>query len=167
VAQQNVRFRVHSCRAFGQVERQLMPPAALSVEVKLSASRIHDDVEIEHTISELGSAAGGGLIVLPDTSTNTRSSLIIALTAQHRVPAIYAWRFQAAAGGLISYGADLADSFRAAASYVDRILKGTKPADLPVQTPTKFELAINLKPAKAVGLQVPQNLLATADQIIE
>ena len=137
--------------------------AALSLGISLNASRFHDDFEIERTIAELGRARGGGLIVLPDPFTNTRSALIIGLAAKHRVPAVYAWRFQAISGGLISYGVDLAESFRASASYVDRILRGEKPASLPVQAPTKFSLVVNLKTAKALGLTVPPGLPPPAE----
>jgi putative ABC transport system substrate-binding protein len=104
---------------------------------------------------------------MPDAFTNTHSLRIIELTARHQLPAIYAYRFQAVNGGLISYGVDLADSLRAAASYVDRILRGEKPANLPVQAPTKFSLVINLKTTKALGLTVPDKLLALADEVIE
>jgi len=142
-------------------------PVALSSGVKLTASRIQNDFQIERTIAELGSAPGGGLIVLPDPLTNTRSALIIDLAAKYRVPAIYAWRFQAFGGGLISYGVDLAESFRASASYVDRILRGEKPASLPVQAPTKFSLVVNLKTAKTLGLTVPATILSSATEVIE
>ena len=141
--------------------------AARSLGMELTASRVRKDTEIEHAIIALGSISGGGLIVLPDPTTNTRSALIIGLAAQHRLPAIYAWRFQAVGGGLISYGCDLAESFRGGASYVDRILRGEKPATLPVQMPTKFSLVVNLKTAKALGLEVPPTLLARADEVIE
>ena len=141
--------------------------AALPLGIKLTASRIRDDVETANAIAELGSSPGGGLIVLPDQSTNTRSALIIGLAAQHSLPAIYAYPFQVVGGGLISYGPDLANSFRAAASYVDRILRGEKPASLPVQATTKFSLVVNLKTAKALGLEVPPTLLARADEVIE
>ncbi len=141
--------------------------AALSLGLKLSASPIHNDPEIERAITTLTSVPGGGLIVLPEAFTNTHSARIIELTAQHRLPAIYAYRVQAASGGLIAYGTDLADSFRAAASYAHRIIRGDKPANLPVQTPTKFSLVINLKTATALGLDVPSTLLARADEVIE
>jgi putative tryptophan/tyrosine transport system substrate-binding protein len=141
--------------------------AARSLGMELIASRVRNDTEIEHAIWGLGGSSGGGLIVLPDPTTNTRSALIIALAAQHRLPAIYAWRFQAVGGGLISYGCDLAESFRGAASYVDRILRGEKPTTLPVQMPTKFSLVVNLKTAKALGLELPATVLARADEVIE
>ena len=140
--------------------------AARSLGMELSASRVRNDIEIEHAIIALGGSRGG-LIVLPDPTTNTRNALIIGLAAQYRVPAIYAWRFQALGGGLISYGCDLAQSFRDAASYVDRILRGEKPATLPVQMSTKFSLVLNLKTAKALGLDVPWSLQQRADELIE
>jgi putative tryptophan/tyrosine transport system substrate-binding protein len=141
--------------------------AAASLGIRLTASRFQNDFEIERAIAELGSASGGGLIVLPDPLTNTRSTLIIGLAAKHRVPAIYAWRFHAFGGGLISYGIDLAELFRASASYLDRILRGEKPGSLPVQAPTKFSLVINLKTARALGLEIQPTLLARADEAIE
>jgi len=135
--------------------------------MRLSASRFHNDFDIEQAIAEIGNAPGGGLIVLPEPITNIRSEVIIGLAAKYRVPTIYAWRFQVFGGGLISYGVDLADSFRAAASYVDRILKGEKPAGLPVQAPTKFSLIVNLQTAKALGLTVPTSILLRATEVIE
>ena len=108
-----------------------------------------------------------GLIVLPDPSTNSHRKLIVELAARYRVPSIHALRAATADGGLMSYGVDLPDLFRQAAAYGDRILKGAKPADLPVQLPTKFELAINLKTAKALSLEIPPTLLALADEVIE
>ena len=109
----------------------------------------------------------GGLIVLANPTATVHRNLIVALAAQHQLPAIYPYRYFVGGGGLISYGADICDLYRRAASYVDRILKGEKPADLPVQKPTKFELVINLKTAKALGLDVPPTLLARADEVIE
>ena len=108
-----------------------------------------------------------GLIVLPDPSTNSHRKLIVELAARHRLPAIHALRGATRDGGLMSYGVDLPDVFRQAATYADRILKGDKPGDLPVQLPTKFELVINLKTANALGLIVPDKLLALADEVIE
>jgi ABC-type uncharacterized transport system substrate-binding protein len=141
--------------------------SARTFGMELAAARIHNDADIGRAIAALGSTPGGGLIVLPETTTNIRSELIIALAARHRVPAIYAFRYQATSGGLISYGVDVADSFRAAASYADRILRGEKPADLPVQAPTKFVLVTNLKTATALGLTVPTSILLRADEVIE
>jgi putative tryptophan/tyrosine transport system substrate-binding protein len=105
--------------------------------------------------------------VLPDPVTNTHSALIISLAAQYRVPTIYAWQFRALAGGLISYGTDIADSFRAAASYADRIIRGEPAASLPVQTPTNFYLVINRKTARSLGLDLPFSIVTTADEVIE
>ena len=141
--------------------------AAPSFAVKPIGALIHDPAEIEGTMSALGSGADGGLIVLPDAFTDVHREQIIALAARHRVPTIYGYRYFTAAGGLISYGPNSADMYRRAAAYVDRILKGEKPADLPVQRTTTFELAINLKTAKALGLNVPANLLALVDEVIE
>ena len=124
-------------------------------------------VENATDIASFASARNGGLVVLPDVTTAVHRDLIIALAARHRVPAVYFARYFVAAGGLMSYGNDLVDVFRQAASYVDRILRGDKPADLPVQAATKFETIINLKTAKALGLTVPPGLLVAADEVIE
>jgi putative tryptophan/tyrosine transport system substrate-binding protein len=140
-------------------------PASLAVE--LSASPMRDEAEIEATITTFARESAGGLIVAPDAFINTRRRLIMALAERHRLPAIYGFRQFVTEGALISYGPDTADIVRRAASYVDRILKGEKPADLPVQAPTKYELVINLKTAKALGLEVPPTLLARADEVIE
>ena len=124
--------------------------------------------EIERGIAMLARSANGGLIVVgPTSSVQLHRNLIIALAAWHRLPAVYGSLVWSKMGGLISYGADALDQYRRAASYVDRILKGEKPADLPVQAPTKYELVINLKTAKALGLEVPATLLARADEVIE
>ena len=129
--------------------------AASSFAVELIAVEVHDDAEIERAISTLAREPGGGLIVFPDSFNAVHRRTIIALVEQYRLPAIYFFRYFAVDGGLISYGPDEIDLFRRTASYVDRILKGEKPADLPVQQPTKFQLVINLKTAKALGLTVP------------
>jgi putative tryptophan/tyrosine transport system substrate-binding protein len=126
-----------------------------------------NDAEIEEIFSTLGQDQTDGLIVLPDTSTTTYSTLISVLALRRRVPAIYPYRDFIVSGGLLSYGVDREDLYRRAASYVDRVLKGEKPADLPVQAPTKFELVINLKTAKSLGLAIPETLLATADEVIQ
>ena len=123
--------------------------------------------QIERGVSAFAGSANGGLIVTASPLITTHRDLIIALAARHKLPAIYYDRFFANAGGLISYGTDIVDQYRRAAGYVDRILKGEKPADLPVQTPTKYETAINLKTAKALGLDVPATLVARADEVIE
>jgi ABC-type uncharacterized transport system substrate-binding protein len=144
-----------------------MEAAASSLEVKLVHARVHSDAEIESTVAAIGREPGAGLIVLPDAFTSARRKSIIALTIVHRLPAISAFRFFPADGGLMSYGVDIPDQFWRASSYVDRILKGEKPADLPVQQPTKFEFVINLKTVKALGLTVPPQLLALANEVIE
>ena len=125
------------------------------------------DRDIERIISALGGEQGGSLIVVPDTFTDVRRDLIIALIARHRLPAVYPYTHFAKSGGLMAYGPDPAHMFGRTADYVDRILRGEKPADLPVQQPNKFELVVNLKTAKALGLEVPPTLLARADEVIE
>jgi putative ABC transport system substrate-binding protein len=141
--------------------------AAPSLGVELTLIDVRDPGGLERAVEAFAHGANGGLIVPAGTSATIRRNLIIALAAQHRLPAIYPARYYVVDGGLISYGPDFVDQYRLAAGYVDRILKGEKPADLPVQAPTKYELAINLKTAKALGLTVPQSLLATADEVIE
>ncbi len=141
--------------------------AARSLAMEVTASRVRNDAEIEQAIAGLASGPGAGLIVLPETTTNARSGVIIAAAAHHRVPAIYAFRYQATGGGLISYGVDIADLFRGAAAYVNHIFRGQKPADLPVQAPARFRLVVNLKTAKALGLTVPTTTLLRADEVIE
>jgi len=141
--------------------------AAPSFGVEISPIGVRNAAEIERGISAFASGPNGGLIVLPVPTTVIHRNLIIKLAAQHRLPAVYNSRYWIADGGLVSYGADVLDQYRRTAGYVDRILNGTKPADLPVQAPTKFELVINLKTAKALGLTVPDSLLARADEVIE
>jgi putative ABC transport system substrate-binding protein len=141
--------------------------AATSLGMELIASGAEDGPQIERIVAEAGRGRDGGLMTLPDFSTGIHRELIIALAARHRVPGVYHYRFFAASGGLMSYGIDITEQFREAASYVDRILRGEKPADMPVQAPTKYELVINLKTAKAMGLTVPETLLARADEVIE
>jgi len=135
--------------------------------VELSPVGLRDVSEIESSVAAFARRSNGGLIVVASALATVHRELIIALAARHRLPAVYPFRFFIAAGGLVSYGPDLADQFRRTASYVDRILNGEKPADLPVQAPTKYELVINLKTAKALGLTVPDKLLALADEVIE
>jgi len=140
---------------------------APSLGVELSPVDVRDAGEIERAVTAFASGLNGGLIVTASGSATGHRQPIIALAARHRLPAVYSGRHYATAGGLISYGPDLNDQFRRAAGYVDRILKGEKPADLPVQAPTKYELVVNLKTAKALGLDVPPTLLSTADEVIE
>jgi ABC-type uncharacterized transport system substrate-binding protein len=135
--------------------------------VRLTPADMQGPAEIEHTIEAFAREPNGGLIVLPGPISIAHRELITALAARHRLPAAYAFRFFVTGGGLVSYGIDSAEQSRQAAGYVDRILKGENPGDLPVQQPTKFELVINLKTAKALGLDVPPSLLARADEVIE
>ena len=139
--------------------------AAPSLHVEVIPAPVHNDAEIESAITTL--VPGTGLIVMPDIFILAHREQILALADRHRLPAAYAYRLFAASGGLLSYGTDLTDLFRRAPRYVDRILTGTKPAELPVQQPTKFELVINLKTAKTLGLNVPLSLQAGADEVIE
>jgi len=141
--------------------------SARSAGVQPGVNAVRSARELEDAIVALGRAGQSGLIAAPDSFNIVHRERIIALTAEYRVPTIYPYRFAVSEGGLISYGIDLVDLFRRTAVYVDRILKGAKPAELPVQAPVKFELAINLKTARALGLDVPPTLLATADEVIE
>jgi putative ABC transport system substrate-binding protein len=141
--------------------------ATSSFAVQVSAAPVHGKDEIEGVIAAQARDPGGGLIVMPDVFNDVNRELIIALAARYSVPTIYFNRFFSEPGGLISYGDVRSEQFRLAAGYIDRALKGEKPADLPVQVPTKFELIINLKTAKALGLTIPDKLLATADEVIE
>jgi ABC-type uncharacterized transport system substrate-binding protein len=158
VDQQNPTWRLHV---------PAVVAAAPSFMVQVTATRISNPAEIAHAIDSFGGMRDVGMIGLPGAVNQNYRELIIALAAKHRMPAIYAMRSYVTSGGLAYYGSDQVDMYRRAASYVDRILKGAKPADLPVQQPTKFELVINLKAAKAVGLEVPPTLLALADEVIE
>ena len=141
--------------------------AARSLEVKLVSAPVRNVTELENAISTVGRNADGGLIILPDSFTGVHRDLIVALAAQYSLPAIYPYRFFVGNAGLMSYGVDQIVQMRQAASYIDRILKGTAPSELPVQQPTKYELVINLKTAKALGLTVPPTLLAQAEAVIE
>jgi putative ABC transport system substrate-binding protein len=133
----------------------------------LSPIDVRDAPEIERAVTAFARSGNGGLIVTASPLATRHRDLITTLAAQHKLPAVYAGRWFVTAGGLLSYGPDYVDQFRRAAGYVDRILKGEKPADLPVQAPTKYETVINLKTAKALGLTVPETLLARADEVIE
>jgi putative ABC transport system substrate-binding protein len=141
--------------------------AARSLKVVPITAPVHGDVEIETAIIALGREPQGGLVVIPNPFTITHRAPIILAAARNNIPAVYALSEFARDGGLLSYGTDRVDTFRRAATYVDRILRGTKPGDLPVQFPTKFEMAVNLKTAKALGLTVPPAIRLLADEVIE
>jgi ABC-type uncharacterized transport system substrate-binding protein len=141
--------------------------AAQALAIEAIAAPVHDPADIADAMAELARQGGAGLILMPDSFVLSNYELIIAQAARNRLPAIYPYRFFATGGGLMSYGVNLADQNRQAASYVDRIFRGEKPGDLPVQLPTQFELVINLKTAKALGIAVPSTLLANADGVIE
>jgi putative tryptophan/tyrosine transport system substrate-binding protein len=141
--------------------------AAFSFAVQVNAAPVHAKDEIEGVIAAQARDPGGGLIAMPDVFNDVNRELIIALAARYSVPAVYYNRFFSELGGLISYGDVRSEQFRLAAGYIDRILKGEKPADLPLQAPTKFELVINLKTAKALGLTIPESFLTRADEVIE
>jgi putative ABC transport system substrate-binding protein len=141
--------------------------AARSLKVVPITAPVHSDVEIETTIIALGREPRGGLVVMPDVFTNVHRASIILAAARNNVPAVYPLFYYARDGGLLSYGPDPVDIYRRAASYVDRILRGEKPGDLPVQFPTKYEVVLNLKTAKALGLAVPPSILLRADEVIE
>jgi putative ABC transport system substrate-binding protein len=141
--------------------------AAQSLGVEVRPTIMREAGEIERAIAALARSGNGGLIVAPSASASVHRNLIISLAAGLKLPAIYPYRYMVAQGGLMSYAPDTVDQFRRAAGYVDRILKGEKPADLPVQGPTKYELAINIRTAKALALTVPPTLLASADEVIE
>jgi putative ABC transport system substrate-binding protein len=140
---------------------------ATSIAVEAILAPVHDTSELESVIAAQAREPNTGLFVMPDAFTITYRVEITSLVARYRLPAIYGYRFFTEVGGLLSYGEDLTDNFRRAATYADRILKGEKPSELPVQAPVKFELVINLKAAKALGLSIPQTLLVAADKVIE
>ena len=140
---------------------------APSLGMVVSPVNVHDAAEIERAVTAFARGSNGGLIVPGSALATTHRDLIITLAARHRLPAVYSNPIFVTGGGLISYGPDRIDQYRRAAGYVDRILKGEKPADLPVQAPTKYELVINLKTAKALGLDMPPSVLARADEVIE
>jgi putative ABC transport system substrate-binding protein len=157
-------------RDAGEIERAVAAFARAALASEASGQRGDSIVRAPDTRPEPGSSArasNGGLIVTASPAATLHRDLIVTLAARHRLPAVYPFRYYVTAGGLISYGPDEIEQYRQAAGYVDRILKGEKPADLPVQAPTKYDLAINLKTAKALGLAVPQTLRASADEVIE
>jgi putative ABC transport system substrate-binding protein len=152
---------------FAELFLRPVEAAAPSFSVASIGAAVRDPADVDRVFDALAREPNGSLMVLPDISMTNYREAIIALAARHRVPAIYPFRFFAASGGLMSYGTDVAEVFRRAAGYVDRILKGTSPGQLPIQAPTKYELVINLKTAKALGLEIPPTLLARADEVIE
>jgi len=141
--------------------------AAASYGVEMILTPVHEKADLDTVIATQAREPNGGLVVIPDGFLNVHRAEIISLAARHRLPIVYPWRFFPEQGGLLSYGSEMRDEFRLAASYVDRILKGEKPGDLPVQAPVKYELVVNLKTAKALGLTVPPSLLDRADAVIE
>jgi len=145
----------------------LLAAAAPRFEVEIFPSPAREPADIEKAMTKWGEASNYGVVVPSDPSTNSHRALIVKLAARHRIPAIFALRAAVADGGLMSYGVDIPELFRRAATYADRILKGEKPANLPIQLPTKFELVINLKTAKSLGIEVPSSLIATADDVVE
>jgi len=156
-----------SAIAAGPGQFGVLQALAPSLGLELRPVNLRDAGELERSINAFAQAANGGLVVTGSPAATAHRDLIVSLAARHRLPAIYYSSFYCAAGGLICYGSDFLDQFRRAAGYVDRILKGEKPADLPVQAPTKYELVINLRTARALGLSVPQSLLSRADEVIE
>jgi putative tryptophan/tyrosine transport system substrate-binding protein len=156
-----------SANPAGMAQFGTIQAVATSVGVEVSPINVRDASEIERAVAAFARSANGGLVVTGSASVTSHRDLIIALAARHKLPAVYASRFNVTVGGLISYGPNRVEQFRHAASYIDRILKGEKPADLPVQAPTNYELVINLKTARALGLTVPQTLLTSATEVIE
>jgi putative tryptophan/tyrosine transport system substrate-binding protein len=144
-----------------------MEGATRSAAVEFTPRAVRNSAEIEDAVSSFANVPAGGLVVLPDTTTSVNRRLIVSLAEKHRIPAIYPFRFFVADGGLVSYGLDVLDVFRSAGSYVDRILRGEKAGDLPIQAPTKFELVINIRTARALDVTIPPTLLARADEVIE
>jgi putative ABC transport system substrate-binding protein len=151
----------------GPAQFGVIQAAAPSLRIEVSPVNVRDAPEIERAVAAFARSSNGGLILSASGLASRHRDLIITLAARHKLPAVYYERFFVAAGGLVSYGPDFVDQYRLAASYVDRILKGEKPADLPVQAPTKYQTVLNLKTARALGLTVPASVLARADEVIE
>jgi putative tryptophan/tyrosine transport system substrate-binding protein len=152
---------------YGEPFFQQITTSASSLSIEAIEARVRNVVELEKAVAGIAAKSNGSLIVLPDTFTTVHRDSIIALADRHQLPGVYPFRYFATRGGLVSYGVDAEDMFRRSAGYVDRILNGEKPANLPVQAPTKYELVLNLKTAKALGLDIPPTLLARADEVIE
>jgi putative ABC transport system substrate-binding protein len=162
-----IMFNLDITLAFNSLFRPSLETAARSLKIAPIIAPVHSDAEIETAIIDLGREPRGGLVVMPDVSMFVHRAQIISAAARNNVPAVYDQSAYARDGGLLSYGVDRVDNFRRAAAYVDRILRGAKPADLPVQFPTKFEMVVNLKTAKALGITVPLTLRGRADEVIE
>jgi putative tryptophan/tyrosine transport system substrate-binding protein len=160
-------FRDTTANVTGLAQFGVIQAMAPALRVEVNPINLRDADEIERAVAAFARTPNGGLILTASGAAIRHRDLVVALAAGHKLPAVYWERFFVAAGGLASYGADLVDNYRRAAVYVDRILKGEKPADLPVQAPVKYELVINLKTAKALGISVPATLLARADEVIE
>jgi putative ABC transport system substrate-binding protein len=167
IAPRVTRVAVLRDLTIGPAQLSAIQAVAPSLGAELSAVGVRDAGEIERAVAAFARSSDAGMIVTASTSALVHRQLITTLAAQHRLPAVYAFRYYVTEGGLISYGANTIDIYGGAASYVDRILKGDKPADLPVQAPTKYELVINLKTAKTLGLDLPASVLARADEVIE
>ena len=160
-------FNPQTTSAGGAHFWEVFKKSAASVAVQPIAGSFYNVIELDETLAALSKDAGGGFILAPEGSTVVNRDAFLASAARYRLSAVYPFREFATNGGLMAYGADIEESYERAASYIDRILKGEKPAELPVQAPTKFELVINLRTAKALGLAIPQSLLVTADKVIE
>ncbi len=160
-------MRVQGLPSLPRPDTKVRKNAAPSLQVRVTVAGARDDGDIERAIAAAAREPDTGLIVMASGVTNAHRRLVIELAARHRLPAIYDYRYFVAAGGLASYGHDPADQYGQAAGYIDRILKGAKAGELPVQNPTKYELAINLKAAKSLGLTIPESFLLRADEVIE
>jgi ABC-type uncharacterized transport system substrate-binding protein len=167
IAPRVTRVAVLRDLTIGPAQLSAIQAVAPSFGVELSAVGVREASEIERAIAAFARSSNAGMIVTASTSAAVQRDLIVTLAARHRLPAVYPFRYLVTSGGLISYGANTIDIYRHAAGYVDRILKGEKPGDLPVQQPTKYELVINLKTAKALGIEMPASVLARADEVIE
>jgi putative tryptophan/tyrosine transport system substrate-binding protein len=167
IAPRVTRVAVLRDLTIGPAHLSAIQAVAPSFNVELSVVGVRDASEIERSVTAFARSSNGGMIVTTSTSALVHRELITTLAARYKLPAVYGFRYMVTAGGLISYGADPIDMYRRAASYIDRILRGEKPADLPVQAPTKYELVINLKTARILGLEIPSSVLARADEVIE
>jgi putative tryptophan/tyrosine transport system substrate-binding protein len=160
-------FNPATAPAAGRFYFEPIAAGSSALKIAVSEAPVSNSNDLQQVMQKLARVSRTGVIVGPDVFTSTHRDLIVSLALQYRLPAVYPFRYFATAGGLLSYGSDTTDLYRRSAAYVDRILKGVKPADLPVQQPTKFELVINLRTAKALGIEVPATLLALADEVIE